>query len=404
MPRPVSCLIKPASSRCNLNCTYCFYLEKQAIYPWSTHPAMSLDTFRLFLDQYARLCAPYLTFAWQGGEPTMMGLDWFQQVVEAQIRAGRANAIVRSGAQWQIGNALQTNGTLLNEDWARFFREYNFLIGLSLDGPPEWHDRYRVDRAGAGQHDKVLRAVELLRRFGVEFNILCVVSSANVDRPRELLRYYLRHGLENLQFIPCVEPAGGHSSGAQCTEGPQFTEYSITPQRYGDFLSGLFDVWMDTGFRKVRIRYFDNLLEQMVLGHASVCMLAPACGYVVLEHNGDCYPCDFFVEREWKLGNIHETPLETMLEGERFQAFARMKSALSAQCQSCEWLPLCYGECPRYRFIGNGAAEQQLSYFCPSYKRFFPHAHKRLRRTAEMVARDAGLAGPPQPAFVAAGR
>ncbi len=229
MPRPVSCLIKPASSRCNLNCTYCFYLEKQAIYPWSTNPTMSLDTFRLFLDQYARLCAPHLTFAWQGGEPTMMGLDWFQQVVEAQIRAG--------------------------------------------------------------QHD--------------------------------------------------------------------------------------------------------NLLEQMVLGRASVCMLAPSCGYVVLEHNGDCYPCDFFVEREWKLGNIHETPLETMLEGERFRAFARMKPAHHPQCQSCEWFSLCYGECPRYRFIGNGAAEHQLSYFCPSYKRFFPHAHKRLRRTAETVARDAGLAGAP---------
>lgn len=393
MPPPISVLIKPASSRCNLNCTYCFYLEKQAIYPWSTNPKLSLDTFRLFLDQYARLCAPYLTFAWQGGEPTMMGLDWFQQVVEAQIRAGRANAVLRPGVQWQIGNALQTNGTLLNEDWARFFHEYRFLIGLSLDGPPEWHDRFRVDRQGAGQHEKVMRAVELLRRHGVEFNILCVVSAANVARPRELLRYYRRHGLDNLQFIPCVEPLAGHASDSSGGAAPDaFAEYSITPAQYGDFLSGLFDAWMDAGYRKVRIRYFDNLIEQIVLGHASVCQLAPSCGYIVLEHNGDCYPCDFFVEGEWKLGNIHEVPLGTMLESARFQAFGRLKPALHDDCRKCEWLSLCYGECPRYRFIGSGAGAEALSYFCPSYKSFFPHVRKRLYRTAETVRRDVGLA------------
>lgn len=353
---------------------------------------MSLDTFRLFLDQYARLCAPQLTFAWQGGEPTMMGLEWFQQVVEAQQRAGRANAILRPGARWQVGNALQTNGTLLDDNWARFFHQYSFLIGLSLDGPAEWHDRYRVDRHGAGQHEKVLSAVELLRRHRVEFNVLCVVSAANVDRPRELLRYYVRHGLDNLQFIPCVEPVGGHASDAQVAGAPQFTSYSITPQQYGDFLAGLFDAWMEVGFRKVRIRYFDNLIEQIVLGHASVCHLAESCGYIVLEHNGDCYPCDFFVEGDWKLGNIHETPLEAMLAGERFQTFARMKPALHSECERCEWRTLCFGECPRYRLIGTGAAEYQRSYFCPSYRRFFPYARKRLYRTAETVRRDAGLA------------
>jgi uncharacterized protein len=213
------------------------------------------------------------------------------------------------------------------------------------------------------------------------------------------LRYFQRHGLDNLQFIPCVEPLGGHASHAQSEAqpgiGPQFTEYSITPAQYGSFLSGLFDGWMDIGFRKLRIRYFDNLIEQIVLGRASTCQLAQSCGYVVLEHNGDCYPCDFFVEGDWKLGNIHETPLETMLESERFQAFTRLKPALHDACRSCEWLPLCQGECPRYRFIGAGAAERQLSYFCPSYRTFFPHARKRLFRTAETVRRESGLADTP---------
>ncbi|HET7769319.1 MAG TPA: anaerobic sulfatase maturase [Chloroflexota bacterium] len=388
--RPTSVLIKPASSRCNLNCTYCFYLEKQALYPWSTNPGMTLETFKIFLDQYARLAAPHLMFAWQGGEPTMMGLDWFKEVVQLQIKAGRTNAALHPGARWEMSNALQTNGTLLDDDWARFFREYQFLIGLSLDGPPEWHDQYRVDRAGRGQHERVLRTLALLKRHGVEFNILCVVSAAIVGRPRELLRYFTKLGIEHLQFIPCVEPAGGHSS---CNGGAGITEYSVTPEQYGEFLNGLFDAWMDVGFRKLRIRYFDNLLEMLVLGRATTCQLAPSCGYIVLEHNGDCYPCDFFVETPWKLGNVHETPLEEMLTSERFEAFASMKPKLHADCEACRWKALCHGDCPRYRIIGSGSAEHTLPYFCGSFQRFFARSHKRLARTAETVKREAVAAG-----------
>jgi uncharacterized protein len=396
MRRPVSVLIKPASSRCNLQCTYCFYLEKQALYPWSTGPKMSLDTFRVFLDQYASLAAPHLSFAWQGGEPTMMGLDWFQEVVQAQIRAGRMNRLIHPDSQWHVGNALQTNGTLLDEDWARFFHEYRFLIGLSLDGPPEWHDRYRVDPKGRGQHENVMRAVELLRRFKVEFNVLCVVSAANVDRPRELLRYYLKHGLTYLQFIPCVEPVGGHSS--ETASPDQFAGYSITPEQYGRFLNELFDAWMDAGFRKIRIRYFDDLLQLIVTGQPTACHLAPSCGYIVLEHNGDCYPCDFFVEREWKLGNVHETTLEEMLAGERFTEFAGMKPQLNPACQQCQWRPICHGECPRYRIFNTGSAPGQLPYFCSSYRSFFSRSSKRLMRTADTVSREA-LGQPLMPAL-----
>jgi len=386
VPRPLSVLIKPASSRCNLSCTYCFYLEKQSLYPWQAHPAMTLETFGTFLHQYARLSAPFLSFAWQGGEPTLMGLPWFQEVVQAQLRAAGAQAVLAPNAPWRLSNALQTNGTLLDEAWAEFFHDYRFLIGLSLDGPAEWHDRYRLDRQGRGQHEKVLQALELLRRFRVEFNVLCVVSAANVHRPRELLRYYRKLGVEHLQFIPCVEPAGGHDSSAACPGA--FSAYSITPEEYGRFLNELFDAWMEIGFRKVRIRYFDNLLQVLITGQPQLCQLAPSCGYIVLEHNGDCYPCDFFVERQWKLGNIHETTLEEMLNGERFQRFAALKPSLHPACQACRWKALCYGECPRYRIINTGAAEGQLPYFCEAYRQFFAYSHRRLERTAATVARE----------------
>jgi uncharacterized protein len=398
MPRPLTVLIKPASSRCNLNCSYCFYLEKQALYPWHTNPGMTLDTFRVFVDQYARLSGPSLTFAWQGGEPTLMGLDWFRQVVEAQVRAARVHTVLGSptagspagrARPWELSNALQTNGTVLDEEWARYFREFHFLIGLSLDGPPEWHDAFRVDRLGRGQHERVLRALTLLQRFGVEFNVLCVVSSANVQRPRELLRYFLKLGVTNVQFIPCVESAAGHAS-TDAAAGA-YTTYSITPAQYGEFLNGLFDAWHDAGYRKVRIRYFDSLLELLVAGHPGICQLAPACGYIVLEHNGDCYPCDFFVEPGWKLGNVHDLTLEQMLAGERFRRFAALKPALHADCLACRWRPLCHGECPRYRIIAHGAAEGQLPYFCDAYKAFFARSAKRLQRTAEIVRQELAL-------------
>jgi uncharacterized protein len=320
----------------------------------------------------------------------MMGLDWFRQVVELQIRAARAKAVLHPGNHWNVANALQTNGTLLNAEWARFFAEHHFLLGLSLDGPPEWHDQYRVDRVGRGQHDRVMAALELLQEHQVEFNVLCVVSAANVGRPRELLRYYRKLGIEHLQFIPCVEPCAGHSS---VHGGSGFTDYSITPEQYGEFLNGLFDAWMDVGFRKMRIRYFDNLIELLVLGHASTCQLAPTCGYIVLEHNGDCYPCDFFVETPWKLGNVHETTLAEMLETYKFRRFALQKSHLHPDCEACRWRALCHGDCPRYRIIASGSAEHQLPYFCQSFRRFFAHSHQRLVRTAETVRREAAASG-----------
>ncbi|MBI2941853.1 MAG: anaerobic sulfatase maturase [Chloroflexi bacterium] len=385
--RPLSVLVKPTSSRCNLNCTYCFYLDKQAIYPWRDHPKLSLDTFERFMRQYATVSGPTFSFAWQGGEPTLMGLPFFEQVVHTQARV----AIEEShGRPATVANALQTNGTLLDDDWARFFREWNFLIGVSVDGPPEWHDQFRVDALGRGTHDRVMAGIEHLRRCGVDFNVLTVVNHENVQRPRELFHWLVGQGFDNLQFIPCVEPMPGYASVA----AGGLTPYSITPEEYGVFLGELFDAWADHGFRRVRIRSFDNLL-QMLLGYpAESCQLAAACGYVVLEHNGDCYPCDFYVETEWKLGNIHETSLAGMLEGERFRTFSQQKRRLHRDCLDCRWRPLCHGECPRYRVTNVGRAEGALPYLCASYRQFYGQSYQRLDRIAVTAGRALGLVVP----------
>ena len=384
--QPLSALIKPTSSRCNLDCAYCFYLEKQSLYPWRDHPTLSLDTFEAFLRQYAEVSAPTFSLAWQGGEPTLMGLEFFERAIALEAKVAKETS---GGRQATVMNALQTNGVLLDEDWARFLRDWRFLVGVSIDGPAEAHDRYRRDRAGRPTHDRVMAGVEQLRRFGVEFNVLVVVSNANVAAPRETFRWLVAQGFDNLQFIPCVEPADGVSS-----LNGGVTPESITPAEYGRFLNGVFDAWLEAGFRKVRVRSLDNL-AQMLLGMPSEsCQLAATCGYVLLEHNGDVYPCDFFVERHWRLGNVHEMTISAMLAGERFTAFSRLKGSLNAECRGCRWLSLCQGECPHYRIAATGRAAVERTYFCESYRAFFERSYRQLERVAVTAGRAAGVPAP----------
>ncbi len=326
------------------------------------------------------------SLAWQGGEPTLMGLEFFERAVALEAKVAKATS---AGRQATVMNALQTNGVLLDDDWARFLRDWRFLVGVSLDGPPEAHDRYRRDRAGRPTHDRVMAGIEHLRRFGVEFNVLVVVSKSNVEAPRETFRWLVAQGFDNLQFIPCVEPASGDSVLAAGAE-PE----SITPAEYGAFLNGAFDAWLEAGFREVRVRAFDNW-AQMLLGMPSEsCQLAESCGYVLLEHNGDVYPCDFFVERDRRLGNVHETTVAAMLAGERFAAFSRLKGSLSAECRACRWRPLCQGECPRYRITATGRAAGERTYFCESYRAFFQQSYRTLERVAVTAGRERGLAVP----------
>ncbi len=390
-------LIKPASSVCNLNCTYCFYLEKDALYPWKDRPRLSLETFRTFVEQFAAVNGPNMSFAWQGGEPTVMGLDFFRHAVDEQISAAKASG---PGPIWHVSNALQTNGTLLDDEWAAFLHEYDWLVGVSCDGPPEWHDHYRVDRGGRETHQRVLRGIGHLRDRKVEFNVLTVVNHVNVQRPRELFHYLVEQGFDNLQFIPLAEPLPGHSSIQDGGPSP----FSITPEEYGKFLNETFDAWLAYGYERIRIRFFDNVLQMLLGLSPNVCQLAASCGdYVVLEHNGDVYPCDFFVENEWKLGNILEEPLSELVASERFRAFARQKRKLHSDCLVCRWRPLCHGECPRYRITNAGSADSTLPYFCSSYKDFYGQSFERIQAVAAEARR---LRAPdlPEPSLVHADR
>jgi len=380
-------LIKPASSLCNLECSYCFYLAKRKIYPWNQRPKMPLDTFVTFIRQYARLAGPVQSVAWQGGEPMIMGLPFFKKVVELHQEAVKE---AKFGGEVKVSYGFQTNGTLLNDAWASFFKENHFLVGVSIDGPPEWHDEYRRDHQRRGSHQRVMKGVECLRKHQVPFNVLAVVNEVNVQKPKELLRWFVSSGFTDLQFIPCVEPAPGHST---VVEGKGTG--SISCEEYGRFLNGLFEAWLEAGVDTVRIRDFDNM-AQMLWGFPSeACNFAPTCGYVVLEHNGDCYPCDFFVDPEMKLGNIHETSLESMLESEKFQRFSQAKECLHSDCLECEWHPLCNGGCPRYRFLNSGSREYSLSYFCPSYKEFYSKSYRRFEEVSVFLGRKLGLAVPP---------
>src|SRR5689334_10066828 len=287
VPRISALLIKPASAVCNLDCEYCFYLDRAAD-PYSALPArrMTLETLERLVDTYLFYSYPNSVFAFQGGEPTLAGLPFFEKLVSYQQEFGRNGQ--------SVSNAMQTNAVLLTKDWCDLFRSYNWLLGVSLDGPEAVHDRYRFNKSGQPTWRKVVDAVELLQANKVEFNILCVLSQSNVDQPRELYRFFRSLGVDNIQFIPLAEFDG---------EGNPLP-FTITAEQYGRFLCDVFDIWWPDR-RKVRIRFFDNLAEATAGQKPGSCTLHETCdSYCVVEYNGDVYPCDFFVEKEWKLGNV----------------------------------------------------------------------------------------------------
>lgn len=359
-PRISSLLIKPASAVCNLDCAYCFYLDRDAD-PYKALPArrMTLDTLERLVDTYLFYSYPASTFAFQGGEPTLAGLDFFHQLVALQQRYGRNGQ--------QVSNALQTNGTLLDRDWCELFRTYQWLVGLSLDGPEEANDRYRFNKEGRGTWKRVVEKVELLARERVEFNILCVLSQANVDRPKELYRFFRGLGVENLQFIPLAEFDG---------EGNPLP-FTITPQQYGRFLCEVFDLWWPER-RRVRVRFFDNIAEALAGHKPGNCTMHETCdSYVVVEYNGDIYPCDFFVEGGWKLGNIMLDSWAEISRRSRRYSFAAKKTLPHAECQVCEYQSICHGGCPKLRH-GRNRRFEDLDYFCQAYKMIFARSVEPL--------------------------
>ncbi|MGQ9629680.1 MAG: anaerobic sulfatase maturase [bacterium] len=371
----VSVLIKPVSGRCNLRCEYCFYLEKQKIYPGKEDSELLREAHSRLFEQLQEVRPKSVSFCWQGGEPTLAGLDFFEYVV------GRQEELFRGRIEYS--NSIQTNGLLIDERWARFFRKHGFLVGLSLDGPKEYHDSFRRYASGDGSYDAVQRAVRYFRGYGVEYNILAVVSQSNVGHPREVYRYFVENGFYYLQFIPCVER----------DETGRILPFSVRPEEYGDFLCGVFDEWIADGYPRVYVRDFEALLQQYIGLKPEVCTFQERCGgYFLMERNGDIYSCDFFVLPEWRLGNILESPLEDILKCELALNFREAKVGVDPNCRVCRWFSLCRGGCYRYWFDESGG-EAKRTYFCGAYKRFFQHTEERCLAIAQefLVSRKRNL-------------
>ena len=378
-PKLESLLIKPNSADCNLACTYCFYAPKAALYPHTKVHRMSDEVLAEMVKQFTHICPGQAAFSWQGGEPTVAGVEFFERVVAYQKQFGRHGQ--------SIANSLQTNTTLIDDRWARFLREYNFLVGCSLDGPKEVHDHYRRTHDGRGSYDRVMQGIEALQRHGVEYNILVLVNDVSVERPAELLDFFLGQGFRYLQFIPCVERDPD-------TGGP--ASYAVEPRKFGEFLCTVFDEWTRHEVPQFYVRDFEDLLIGYVRGEASCCMYARRCGgYVVVEHNGDVYACDFHCDHEWKLGNLLETPLEDIVKGKGYADFAFRKLSLHDECRQCQWLPLCRGGCVKHR-TAMGGDETSLNYLCEAYKVFFEHAHPRFLRLKALAERQQAAPAAPR--------
>jgi len=359
-PRIESLLIKPASAVCNLDCSYCFYLDREAD-PYRDLPgrSMDLETLERLVDTWMFYSYPASTFAFQGGEPTLAGLRFFEKLIEFQKRYGRDGQ--------GVSNSLQTNGIILDDGWAALLKEYHWLVGLSLDGPEEMHDRYRLNRGGSGTWKRVMKTLETFQRHGVEHNILCVLSQANVERPKEMYRFFRTAGADNLQFIPLAEfDAAGEP-----------LPFTITPEQYGRFLLELFELWWPDR-RKVRVRWFDNVAEALAGQRPGNCTMYESCdSYVVVEYNGDVYPCDFFVSSEWKIGNVHLDSWTEIARRQKRFTFASKKSLPHAECRVCEHFDICHGGCPKLRHARRGDF-QELDYFCQSYKTAFARIREPL--------------------------
>jgi len=379
VPQAFHIMAKPTGSACNLHCDYCFFLKKEKLYPGSSF-RMSEEVHEAYIRQLLEAHqVPRVTVAWQGGEPTLMGLDFFRRSVELQRRFAKPGACIE--------NTFQTNGILLNDEWCQFFHENNFLIGLSLDGPSELHDFHRKDKGGHGTFDRVLRAARLLQKYNVEFNILCTVNSKNSNHPLDVYRFF-RDELRAhyIQFIPIVER--DNETGYQ--EGSKVTDRSVQPEQFGRFLIGIFDEWVKKDVGSTFVLNFDGALAGWLGMAGTVCIFGPTCGLgMALEHNGDLYSCDHFVEPDHYLGNILKTPMVDLVASEKQQRFGQdKKDRLPRACRECEVLHICNGECPKNRFLKTSDGEPGRNYLCAGYKAFFKHADKPMRIMADLLRRN----------------
>ena len=372
-------LAKPTGAICNLDCQYCFFLSKEQLYPGSKF-RMADDLLETYIQQLLEAHqTPEVTIAWQGGEPTLMGLEFFQRSIELVDKHKKPGQ--------QVSHTLQTNGTRLDDDWGQFFKQHHFLIGLSVDGPQPLHDTYRVDKRGRGSFEQVMQGWKTLKKHEVDFNILCTVNAANGDRPLDVYRFFRDElGAEFIQFIPIIERVNEDGS-TLIQSGNQVTERSVKPEQFGRFLNSVFDEWVRRDVGKVFIQHFDAALANWVGVQPGVCIFSKTCGNALaLEHNGDLYSCDHFVEPDYKLGNIQETHMIEMIASEQQRQFGQAKfDTLPQYCRTCEVGFACNGGCPKNRFIETPDGEPGLNYLCAGYKAFFTHIDKPMRMMAQLL-------------------
>jgi uncharacterized protein len=375
---------KPTGPLCNLDCTYCFYLEKENLYPNTRKWAMTDEVLEAYVRGYIEAQdADTVNFAWQGGEPTLLGVDFFERAVELERRYAGGK---------RITNALQTNATLLDDRWGEFLARNGFLVGVSIDGPRELHDFYRVDKGSAGTFDRVMRGLEALKRHRVEFNTLTVVNRQNSRHPLEIYRFLKSIGSRFMQFIPIVErkAAVATSEGLVLIQpafegATEVTEWSVEPRAFGEFLVAIFNEWVKRDVGAYYVQHFDVALESWLGLPQSLCVFRRTCGSALaLEHSGDLYSCDHFVYPEFKLGNILEISMGEMVNSDRQRDFGNAKAdALPRMCRECDVRFACNGECPKHRFTRTPDGEAGLNYLCAGYKLFFKHIDPYMRFMAE---------------------
>lgn len=370
--KPLYVMLKPAGAHCNLACKYCYYLEKNNLYQNSHRHLMSDETLEQFTREYIEAqTMPQVLFTWHGGEPLMRSIDFYKKALALQKKYAHGK---------QIDNVIQTNGTLLTDEWCEFFAQNHWLVGISIDGPQEYHDHYRVTPAGKPSWEKVMQGIQLLKKHRVEWNAMAVVNAYNAEHPLEFYHFFRDNGCQYLQFTPIVERLTEHEDGrtlaslADDREIP-LADASVTPQQWGNFLCTIFDDWVRHDVGKTFVEIFDCTLANWMGVLPGICAYSKECGHAgVMEHNGDVYSCDHFVFPEYKLGNIRDQSLIDMLYGEKQQAFSRLKhTSLPHQCKECDMEFACHGECPKNRFEKDKYGEPGLNYLCQGYYQYYTH-------------------------------
>ena len=370
--KPLYVMLKPAGAHCNLACKYCYYLEKDKLYPTAQRHLMSDEMLEQFTREYIEAqTMNQVLFTWHGGEPLLRSIDFYRKALSLQQKYAGGR---------RIDNVIQTNGTLLTDEWCEFFAQNHWLVGISIDGQQPDHDHYRLTAAGKPSWKKVMQGIKLLKKHGVEWNAMAVVNAYNANHPMEFYRFFKENGCQFLQFTPIVERLTRHEDGRTLAsladkDEISLSEASVAPEQWGYFLCAIFDEWVRKDVGKIFVEIFDCTLANWMGISPGICAYSKECGHAgVMEHNGDVYSCDHFVFPEYKLGNIRDHSLIDMLYGEQQQEFSRLKhSSLPRQCKECDMEFVCHGECPKNRFMKDKYGDSGLNYLCPGYYHYYQH-------------------------------